>query len=241
VPQREGAVGPCPAAHQRADAVGPRDLHAGHRSPALPAHRPHHQLAGGDLREADGVGDEHQRGGTVAAEQRLDQIQAGVPLPDRDEHVAPHRADEVTAAPCERDVPWRLDGLRVHHRIAEAVHELEARKWRELPLVPELHGPTRPRRLHVGRLRRDGPPGIRREHALPALAGPSIPAHATDTVDYAICLEGEIWAVLDEGETLMRRGDVPIQRGAYHAWSNRSAEVCRIAFVLIDAEPLTNH
>jgi hypothetical protein len=65
--------------------------------------------------------------------------------------------------------------------------------------------------------------------------------HATDTVDYAICLEGEIWAVMDEGETLMRPGDVLIQRGTYHAWSNRSGRVCRMAFVLVDAEPLTNH
>jgi len=65
--------------------------------------------------------------------------------------------------------------------------------------------------------------------------------HATDTVDYAICLEGEIWAVMDEEETLMRPGDVLIQRGTYHAWSNRSGRVCRMAFVLIDAEPLKNH
>ena len=65
--------------------------------------------------------------------------------------------------------------------------------------------------------------------------------HVTDTVDYAICLEGEIYAVLDEGETLMRAGDVMIQRGTYHAWSNRSGKLCRMAFVLIDAEPLKNH
>ena len=62
--------------------------------------------------------------------------------------------------------------------------------------------------------------------------------HRTDTVDYAIVLEGEIWAVLDETETLMRAGDVLIQRGTYHAWDNRSDAVCRVAFVLIDAEPL---
>lgn len=62
--------------------------------------------------------------------------------------------------------------------------------------------------------------------------------HRTDTLDYAICLEGEIWAVLDERETLMRPGDVLIQRGTYHAWSNRSDKPCRMAFVLIDAEPL---
>ena len=73
-------------------------------------------------------------------------------------------------------------------------------------------------------------------------APPGIPGfHATDTVDYAICLEGEVWAVLDEDETLMRPGDVLIQRGTYHAWSNRSDRVCRMAFVLIDAEPLDNH
>jgi hypothetical protein len=65
--------------------------------------------------------------------------------------------------------------------------------------------------------------------------------HATDTVDYAVCLEGEVWAVLDEDETLMRPGDVLIQRGTYHAWSNRSDTVCRMLFVLIDAEPLPNH
>jgi hypothetical protein len=65
--------------------------------------------------------------------------------------------------------------------------------------------------------------------------------HATDTVDYAICLEGEVWAVLDEDETLMRPGDVLIQRGTYHAWSNRSDRVCRMAFILIDAQPLADH
>jgi hypothetical protein len=65
--------------------------------------------------------------------------------------------------------------------------------------------------------------------------------HATDTVDYAICLEGEVWAMLDEDETLMRAGDVLIQRGTFHAWSNRSDRVCRMLFVLIDAEPLSNH
>jgi len=62
--------------------------------------------------------------------------------------------------------------------------------------------------------------------------------HQTNTLDYAICLEGEVWAVLDEGETLMKPGDVLIQRGTYHAWSNRSGRPCRMAFVLIDAEPI---
>jgi hypothetical protein len=62
--------------------------------------------------------------------------------------------------------------------------------------------------------------------------------HKTHTVDYAIVLEGEIWAMLDEGETLMGPGDVLIQRGTNHSWSNRSDQNCRIAFILIDAEPV---
>jgi quercetin dioxygenase-like cupin family protein len=62
--------------------------------------------------------------------------------------------------------------------------------------------------------------------------------HQTDTVDYALVLEGEVWAVLDDTETLLQAGDVLIQRGTFHAWDNRSSTVCRIAFILIDAEPL---
>ena len=60
--------------------------------------------------------------------------------------------------------------------------------------------------------------------------------HKTDTVDYAICLEGEIWSVMDEGETLMRAGDVLIQRGTNHAWANRSDKTARICFVLMDGK-----
>ena len=62
--------------------------------------------------------------------------------------------------------------------------------------------------------------------------------HRTHTVDYAVCMEGEVWAVLDEGETLMRPGDVLIQRGTQHAWSNRGNTTCRMLFILVDAEPV---
>jgi hypothetical protein len=58
--------------------------------------------------------------------------------------------------------------------------------------------------------------------------------HITDTVDYAIILSGEMYAVLEETETLMKAGDVLVQRGTNHAWSNRSDEVCRVAFILVD-------
>jgi uncharacterized cupin superfamily protein len=45
-----------------------------------------------------------------------------------------------------------------------------------------------------------------------------------------------MYAVMDDGETLMRAGDVLVQRGTNHAWSNRSGEVCRVAFILIDGQ-----
>jgi uncharacterized cupin superfamily protein len=65
--------------------------------------------------------------------------------------------------------------------------------------------------------------------------------HRTATVDYVVVLEGEVYAVLDEAETLMRAGDVLIQRGTYHAWSNRRGSICRAAVVLVDADKLDNY
>lgn len=61
--------------------------------------------------------------------------------------------------------------------------------------------------------------------------------HRTNTVDYCVVLSGEIYAVLDEGEVLLRAGDCLVQRGTNHAWSNRSDAPCTIAFVLIAARP----
>jgi len=44
--------------------------------------------------------------------------------------------------------------------------------------------------------------------------------HKTETVDYAILLEGERNLVLDDGEVTWRPGDVVIQVGAYHQWTS---------------------
>lgn len=60
--------------------------------------------------------------------------------------------------------------------------------------------------------------------------------HVTPTVDYAIVLQGELVAIMDKDETVMRAGDVLIQRGTNHAWANRSKEMARIAFILVDAQ-----
>jgi hypothetical protein len=58
--------------------------------------------------------------------------------------------------------------------------------------------------------------------------------HRTETIDYGIVLEGELTLILDVGETVVRAGDIVIQRGTNHGWANRSGRHCRIAFILID-------
>ena len=64
--------------------------------------------------------------------------------------------------------------------------------------------------------------------------------HRTETLDYAILLEGECDLELDSGETLhMKPGDFVVQRGTMHAWVNSGKEPCRFAFILIDATPVT--
>lgn len=65
-------------------------------------------------------------------------------------------------------------------------------------------------------------------------ASPHPHMHRTETVDYGVLIEGELWLVLDEGEVRLRPGDVVVQRGTNHAWSNRSSHNARIAFILVD-------
>lgn len=64
--------------------------------------------------------------------------------------------------------------------------------------------------------------------------------HRTETLDYGIVLEGEITMILDKGETTIKAGDIVIQVGTNHAWSNRSRKNCRMAFVLIDGQFTNN-
>jgi len=60
--------------------------------------------------------------------------------------------------------------------------------------------------------------------------------HRTETIDYAIILSGEITMVMDDEDVHLKAGDVLIQCGTNHAWSNRSKEPCMVAFILIDGD-----
>ena len=62
--------------------------------------------------------------------------------------------------------------------------------------------------------------------------------HRTETIDYVVVMEGEIEMDMDASTVKLKAGDIMIQRGTNHAWANRSDKRARVAFVLVDAEPL---
>jgi len=62
------------------------------------------------------------------------------------------------------------------------------------------------------------------------------PMHRTNSIDYGIVLKGEIELELEDGvKKTVREGGVIVQRGTNHLWRNTTDEVCRIAFILIEA------
>jgi quercetin dioxygenase-like cupin family protein len=82
------------------------------------------------------------------------------------------------------------------------------------------------------------PPNGSRFTMMEFLPGNAGHLHRTDTVDYVICVAGEIDMFLDDRQFVtLRAGDVLIQRGTNHSWVNRSEQPCRLAVVLLDALP----
>ncbi|KAF2111906.1 cupin domain-containing protein [Lophiotrema nucula] len=71
--------------------------------------------------------------------------------------------------------------------------------------------------------------------------GSTSPMHRTISCDYGVVLEGEVELILDSGEkTLLKRGDITIQRGTNHAWRNTSdTEWARMLYFLQEAQPLS--
>jgi mannose-6-phosphate isomerase-like protein (cupin superfamily) len=57
--------------------------------------------------------------------------------------------------------------------------------------------------------------------------------HKTNTVDYAVVYDGEIWLELDDVKTIhLKRGDVVVQNGTRHAWRNKGTEPVTMLFFL---------
>jgi mannose-6-phosphate isomerase-like protein (cupin superfamily) len=64
----------------------------------------------------------------------------------------------------------------------------------------------------------------------------SSPVHQSETVDYGVLLEGERVLLLDDGEHVMRPGDVVVQLGNWHGWTNPRTESL-MAFIMMGAQP----
>jgi quercetin dioxygenase-like cupin family protein len=63
--------------------------------------------------------------------------------------------------------------------------------------------------------------------------------HRTDSIDYAVVIDGEIDLELDDARTVhLTAGDVLVQRGTIHNWVNRGTAPCTMAFVLVAAAPV---
>ncbi len=61
--------------------------------------------------------------------------------------------------------------------------------------------------------------------------------HRTESIDYAVVVSGAIDMELDEGEKVhLKAGDVVVQRGTVHNWTNNGDVPCVVAFVLVAAQ-----
>lgn len=69
------------------------------------------------------------------------------------------------------------------------------------------------------------------EHTIP---GRHPLMHRTESIDYGIVLESQIVLLLDEDEVMLEQGDMVVQRGTIHAWTNRTDKITRMLFVLTD-------
>ncbi len=70
----------------------------------------------------------------------------------------------------------------------------------------------------------------------PQAGGKRTVMHRTQTLDYAVVIEGEVVLVLEDSEVVLKKSDVVVQRGTNHAWENRFSTVARLAFFHIQAE-----
>ncbi len=66
--------------------------------------------------------------------------------------------------------------------------------------------------------------------------GPQVPGmHSTETIDVMTVIDGEIWCVMEDGETVLRKGDSMVQRGTRHAWQNRSDRPTTVVTTMLPA------
>jgi hypothetical protein len=82
--------------------------------------------------------------------------------------------------------------------------------------------------------------GAERRIAFPGVAETLEPdnsgMHTTNSVDYVMVLDGDLWLELDDGQlTRLGPGDAVVQNGTRHAWRNLSARPATVAVVQVGA------
>ncbi len=61
--------------------------------------------------------------------------------------------------------------------------------------------------------------------------------HRTNTLDYVVLIKGRMRMLLDQSEIDMNPGDVIVQRGTNHAWTNLHDEPALLFSIMMDAAP----
>jgi mannose-6-phosphate isomerase-like protein (cupin superfamily) len=66
---------------------------------------------------------------------------------------------------------------------------------------------------------------------------PDVPGmHTTNTVDLNCVISGEVWLELDDGQEVhLKAGDVVVQNGTRHRWTNKTDQPCVLFGVLLGA------
>jgi quercetin dioxygenase-like cupin family protein len=68
-----------------------------------------------------------------------------------------------------------------------------------------------------------------------APGGPSFPMHDSPTLDFGVIVSGAVELQLEAGSTILRAGDVVVQRGTRHTWKVVGDEPCVMFGILLDA------
>ncbi|KAF2648390.1 cupin domain-containing protein [Lophiostoma macrostomum CBS 122681] len=165
--------------------------------------------------------------------QEMEILDNGLPAPRR--YITNHKPNGKTGFSQEVDLPlqWQQLANRDRFSLAYATEEIPVNLNDDKDIavyrknLADLPGITIP-----------GGTVLRMVDIAP---GNTSPMHRTVSCDYGVVLEGEVELLLDSGaKTILRRGDITIQRGTNHAWRNTSdTQWARMLYFLQDAQPIT--
>jgi quercetin dioxygenase-like cupin family protein len=122
--------------------------------------------------------------------------------------------------------------------VPEWAHDAGDTLW-VMPSVPvdlaEVRDPAGKELVLYGRTGAQPPRGGIAVESVRYDPGGGFPMHATATLDVIVVTSGAMELVLETGSTIVRAGDVVIQRGTPHAWRPVGDEPCTFVSILVDA------